>query len=85
MKIFSFIFSLLIFLALGFLFIKIIKILLPFLLFLFIVLVISSLLKSKPTPPKPYAKQKEVIKDVEIRVVDEPTTEELKSLKKENS
>lgn len=85
MKFFSILLSLLIIFVLGFLFIKIIKILFPVLLLLFIVFVVTSLLKGKPAAPKPHASQKEVIKDVEIRVVDEASNEESKTFKKEKA
>jgi Ca2+/Na+ antiporter len=78
MKIFSILFFFLVIFIVGYLFVKIIKFLFPVLLLLFVVYIISSLLKGKPAPPKSHAYHKEEIKDVEIRVVDEPTAEKSK-------
>lgn len=84
MKYVSILIFFLILFVLGFLFFKIVKFLFPFLLLLFIFFVIQALLKGKPEAPKPQAYQKEVIKDVEIRVVDETSQDDATTFSKEN-
>lgn len=74
------IFLILLLILFVYLSIKIIKFLFPVLLFIFIFFMISSLFKSKPKMPENKFHQSEVIKDVEIRVLDEePETKKAKT------
>lgn len=82
----STIFSLLILGLLLFFFIKFIKYILGFFLFLFFLSFIRSLLRTRPAPIPPKQKESrgEVIKDIEIRVIDEAPAQDNTKLKQEN-